>query len=89
MAIISDVHADAETLPDAPRAIEALGCDEVVCAGDVVGYGTEPDEVIALLRANGVHTVRAIMTGGSSPTCSLAVLRLKTRDSTTHGASSS
>jgi putative phosphoesterase len=58
LATISDVHADADALRDALGAIEALGCNEVVCAGDVVGYGSEPDDVIALLRANGIATVR-------------------------------
>jgi putative phosphoesterase len=58
LAIISDVHSGAAALRDALRRVESLSCDEIVCAGDVVGYGTEPDEVIALLRGNGIATVR-------------------------------
>jgi putative phosphoesterase len=58
LAVISDIHADAEALRDALRHIEAFRCDEIVCAGDVVDYGSDPDEVIALLRSNGVAPVR-------------------------------
>jgi hypothetical protein len=38
LAIISDVHADLDALRDALVHITALGCNEVICAGDVVGY---------------------------------------------------
>ena len=58
IAIIADVHADAEALRDALAQIDRLGCDGVVCAGDVVGYGLFPEETIALLRERNVTTVR-------------------------------
>src|SRR5580658_692973 len=39
LAIVSDVHADVHALRDALAQIERLGCDAVVCAGDLVDYG--------------------------------------------------
>lgn len=53
--IISDVHANADALravfEDASRAFSFRGDSdfEVFCAGDVVGYGPEPNEVIKML----------------------------------------
>jgi putative phosphoesterase len=50
LAIISDVHADVHALADALRHIDAMACDHVFCAGDLVDYGAHPEETIALLR---------------------------------------
>ena len=58
LCLIADVHADASALDDALALIEGLDCNEIVCAGDVVGYGNAPDAVIARLKASGVATVR-------------------------------
>lgn len=58
LGILADVHSDVAALDDALARLAALGCDEIVCAGDVVGYGYAPDGAIATLRANGVATVR-------------------------------
>ena len=58
LAVISDVHADVHALVDALRQIEAIGCDAIVCAGDVVDYGLFPDETIALFVQHRIPTVR-------------------------------
>jgi putative phosphoesterase len=58
LAIISDVHVDVHALRDALAHIERLGCDRVVCAGDVVGYGLFAQEVITLLRERCIPCVR-------------------------------
>jgi Icc-related predicted phosphoesterase len=50
LAILADVHGDVEALRDALGQIDRLGCDEIVCAGDLVGYGAYGEEVIALVR---------------------------------------
>ncbi|MDG6963708.1 MAG: metallophosphoesterase family protein [Nitrososphaerota archaeon] len=54
IAVISDVHANMEAL-DAVLA-EAEGMD-VVCLGDLVDYGAEPNESIAALRDRGVRSI--------------------------------
>ena len=75
LAVISDVHGDVQALRDALAQAERLGCDAVVCAGDLVGYGVFPEETIAILRARNLPCVRGNhdrwaadpnMAGGSS-----------------------
>ncbi|MEW6222746.1 MAG: metallophosphoesterase family protein [Candidatus Hadarchaeota archaeon] len=56
IALIADPHSNL-------LALEAVfkdmpGVDRVVCAGDLVGYGAEPNEVVGLLKSKGVQTVK-------------------------------
>ncbi len=44
LLILSDIHANAEALDAAFRAVEGRW-DRAVCLGDVVGYGPDPNEV--------------------------------------------
>ena len=58
LGIISDLHADLGALEDALDNFDRLGVDEIVCAGDIVDGGDEPEAVIALLRERRIPTVR-------------------------------
>jgi putative phosphoesterase len=58
LAILSDVHADVHALRDALLQIDRLGCDHLVCAGDIVDYGSFPEETIELLVERRVPTIR-------------------------------
>jgi putative phosphoesterase len=58
LAIITDVHADVHALRDALVQIERLGCDEIVCAGDVLDWGLFPEETIRVLRERKIQTIR-------------------------------
>lgn len=58
LAIISDLHADVHALRGALAQIERLGCDEIVCAGDVLDYGRFPERTIALLQERRIPTIR-------------------------------
>ena len=49
-AIISDIHGNREALDTVLAAIEQQGCDEIVCLGDVVGYGAEPGYCLDTVR---------------------------------------
>ena len=51
LAVLSDIHANLEALQAAWRVVEARGADEIVCLGDVVGYGPNPAACIDLIRA--------------------------------------
>jgi predicted phosphodiesterase len=52
IAIISDIHANLEAL-EAVFADSALQkVDEVICLGDIVGYGANPNECIELVKKN-------------------------------------
>ena len=49
-AIISDLHANIEALNAVLADIEAEQVDEIVCLGDVVGYGPNPEACIDIVR---------------------------------------
>ncbi|MCX6132657.1 MAG: metallophosphoesterase family protein [Ignavibacteriales bacterium] len=51
IAIISDVHSNLEALTSAFGAMESRRVDEVVCLGDTVGYGANPNECLGLIRS--------------------------------------
>jgi putative phosphoesterase len=50
--LIADVHANIEALRALPAA------DRVICAGDLVGFGPDPDHVVAFLRQTSAICVR-------------------------------
>jgi diadenosine tetraphosphatase ApaH/serine/threonine PP2A family protein phosphatase len=51
VAVVSDIHANQEALV---AVLGQIGETDVLCLGDLVDYGAEPNEVIALLRDKGV-----------------------------------
>lgn len=57
VALISDVHANLQALEAVLADIDRRGIREIWNAGDVVGYGGSPREVIRLLRRRGVPGV--------------------------------
>lgn len=48
--IISDVHSNIEALEAVLGELDALGIDELICLGDIVGYGPNPNECCTMLR---------------------------------------
>lgn len=50
MAIVSDIHSNLPALEVVLEQIEKEGVDQILCAGDIVGYGPHPNEVIERLR---------------------------------------
>jgi predicted phosphodiesterase len=55
--IISDLHANWHALEAVLRATEG-GYDQVLCCGDLVGYGGDPNPVTEWVRAHGALVVR-------------------------------
>ncbi len=55
--IISDIHSNLRAL-EAVLADAAGQYDAIVCCGDIVGYGAEPNEVVDWVRANAIAVVR-------------------------------
>ncbi|MCX5800916.1 MAG: metallophosphoesterase family protein [Candidatus Eisenbacteria bacterium] len=49
-AIISDVHANLEALEAVLKEIDSLTADRIVCLGDTVGYGANPNECTEIIR---------------------------------------
>lgn len=50
MAIISDVHANAEALRTVLADIKSRPIDRIICLGDIIGYGPDPVECVDLVR---------------------------------------
>jgi diadenosine tetraphosphatase ApaH/serine/threonine PP2A family protein phosphatase len=49
-AIISDIHSNLEALEAVLADIEERGVTDIICLGDVVGYGPNPKECLDLVR---------------------------------------
>lgn len=49
-AVISDIHSNLEALASCLEEIEKLDAQKIVCLGDIVGYNSNPNECIDLLR---------------------------------------
>jgi putative phosphoesterase len=59
IGIISDIHGDYEALVTVlDRLDNHHQVDRVLCAGDLVGRGPYPDQVVSLVRQRGIVTVR-------------------------------
>ena len=58
VAFLSDVHANFPALCAALEAATRLGAGTVVVAGDLVGSGPHPVEVVRLLMQRGVRAIR-------------------------------
>jgi predicted phosphodiesterase len=51
IAMLSDVHGNRPAFEAVLAAIEDADVEEIWCLGDLVGYGAEPDDCVALARA--------------------------------------
>ena len=58
IGLIADVHANLQALQAVLHDLRCDGVDFILCAGDLVTYGANPGETIALLRAHGIPSVR-------------------------------
>lgn len=58
LALISDIHANLPALEAVLAAVRRAGVDTVVVAGDVVGSGPHPAEVVEILAETGSEGVR-------------------------------
>jgi len=57
-AVISDIHSNLEALETVLKEISKKNIDEIICLGDIVGYGANPDEVVELVRQEVKYVVR-------------------------------
>jgi predicted phosphodiesterase len=49
-AFISDIHSNLEALKTVLADIEKKNVDSVICLGDIIGYGSNPNECVDLIR---------------------------------------
>jgi predicted phosphodiesterase len=57
IAVISDIHANLEAFTAVLEEIDRTGVDDIICLGDAVGYGPDPDAVVRLLGDRGIVSV--------------------------------
>ena len=57
IAVISDIHSNIYALQAVLNDLRNHNIDMIVCTGDLVGYGTRPNEVIELLKENKIFTI--------------------------------
>ncbi len=50
-AVISDVHGNLEALTAVLEDIDSQGVTDIVCLGDLVGYGADPNECVSKIRS--------------------------------------
>jgi predicted phosphodiesterase len=50
IALLSDVHGNLPAFEAVLADVESTGVDERWCLGDLVGYGAQPDECVALAK---------------------------------------
>ncbi len=57
MGVISDIHSNWEALEVVFGFLKEKGVKEILCCGDVVGYGPDPERCIELLERERIKTV--------------------------------
>jgi predicted phosphodiesterase len=63
--ILSDLHSNWEALQAVVRAA-GTGYDRIICCGDLVGYGADPNAVVEWVRAN----CHVVVRGNHDKACS-------------------
>jgi len=57
MAVLSDIHGNLEALEQVLTDIDGSNIDRVVCLGDSIGYGPEPEEVVAMIHDRHIPSI--------------------------------
>ena len=57
IAVISDIHANAEALDRALLEIEQRKVDSIVCLGDIVGYNADPNPCVDRVTQAGIPSL--------------------------------
>jgi len=75
ITIFGDIHGNLPALEAVFADMESRKLDNLYCLGDLVGYGTFPNEVVDLIRAHGIPTLMGNYdqgVGNSSDDCGCA-----------------
>jgi len=57
IGLISDIHGNAVALRAVLAKLDVMGAEEVLCLGDVAGYGPQINECCDLLTERGIRTL--------------------------------
>ena len=50
VAVLSDIHGNAEALDAVLERCDGLGVERIICLGDAVGYGADPGYCVDVIR---------------------------------------
>lgn len=54
LAVLSDIHGNLEAFLQVLNDLESCHIDRVVCLGDMIGYGPEPEAVVRLIQERAI-----------------------------------
>jgi len=57
VAVIADVHSNRHALEAVLEDVDRVGAREILCAGDIVGYGAFPNDCCREVRSRARHAV--------------------------------
>jgi putative phosphoesterase len=57
IALLSDIHGNLPALKAAVVDAKARGTTQIICAGDITGYGPFPNEVCEYLKTNEIRSI--------------------------------
>jgi len=75
ISIFGDIHGNWPALEAVLKDIDVRGLQNVYCLGDLVGYGSSPNEVVAAIRERNIPTLMGnydLGVGNSSDDCGCA-----------------
>lgn len=58
LALISDIHSNLPALEAVMEDIQGTRAEMILCAGDLIGYGARPNEVIERVRRARIESIR-------------------------------
>lgn len=83
ITVFGDIHANLPAMEAVFAQMERRDDGNRYCLGDLVGYGTSPNEIIELIRAQGVPTIMGnydLGVGQSSDDCGCAYRTAEARE---------
>jgi len=57
LAVLSDIHGNLDAFREVLRDMDRFRVDQVICLGDTIGYGPQPEETIRLIRERAIPAV--------------------------------
>lgn len=57
IAVLADIHGNLEAFEAVSADLQQQGADRVICLGDSIGYGPDPEKVVGRLRQRGYRSV--------------------------------
>ncbi len=57
VAVLSDIHGNLEALSAVSADMQKRRVDRVICLGDNIGYGPDPEEVVEQIRRQGYESI--------------------------------